>query len=143
MSVQMVTKPSLFRKLRAARTAIKKGSEATVEELAELGKIHAKNYAPYLTGYTRDSIITKRSMQTSKGPSARIMIDPGMRLRPNDGIHRSANANDKFNLVGWMHKSANRGHFKTGNPQFMFAARRYLNKIKKRVAKGKFNIKIK
>jgi hypothetical protein len=137
---------SFWSKLTDTRRITKKYGKLTVDELGSLGVAHARRYAPYFTGKTARSIV-KRYKETSDGHKVDIVIEP-KRL-----------VNDGFDLVKWMHMTGgihrkpnpynkNPGHvgkhIKSGNPRFMYSTRDYLNKIKKRVAKGKFDrIKIK
>lgn len=119
-------------KLNRLRNNITQKGDATVNELADLGKYYARSRAPHYTGKTADFIIAYRS----KGPSgaeARVVArnptasDGHMRRMPN------------FNLVRWMHTSPRAvKHIYSGDRQFMYSTRDYLNKIKTGVAQGRF-----
>ena len=60
-------------------------------------------------------------------------------IAPNPTKARS----DNFNLVRWMHESngmlRDRKHIKSGEPQFMYKTRDYLNRKKKGIAQAEFN----
>ncbi len=136
---QVKINASLFKKLSELRQEIAKKGEATVQELSKLGKYYAQSHCYRDTGYTAKSI-RRRSMITSSGPEARLFIDPGLKYRPNDGVHRGANSKGNFDLVRWSHTSAKaRNHFKRPDSyRFMYKTREYLNSIKTGIAKGRF-----
>ena len=117
---------------------IDKQGTATVSELGKLGKSYAKSRVPYYSGDTYRAI-KRRTLKTKEGPQAVIFISP---KQPQDGNMRNW---ADFDLVYWMHYSSKaRNHIKSGDPQFMFNTEAYLNKIRKGIAKGKFDlIKIK
>lgn len=138
MASGVILKQSFFQKMRKLRREIDKKGEATVSDLATLGKYYAKARVPFYSGDTYRAI-KKRTLKKSTGPEARIFISP---KQPQDGRKRNI-AN--FDLVYYMHtRGKSSGHFKSGDPEFLFRTQEYLNKIKTRTAKGIFgNIKIK
>jgi len=146
MTTKVEFRQSFWKKIADTRRAVNKEGKATVDQLGSLGVAYAKRYAPYFTGETAKRIV-KRFEQKTDGPQVTILIEP-KRL-----------VNNNFDLVKWMHLTGgihrspnpwNRNpgrtgkHIRSGDPQFMYSTRNYLNKIKKGIAKGRFkNINIK
>ncbi len=120
------------RKLRRAEKLILKTGNATVLELAQLGKQKARSVVPVFSGRTHDFIRVLKT-RGKDGIKARIMA---FNPTKSDGhLRRIAN----FNLVRWMHTSARAArHIKSGDERFMFTTRNYLNRIKKGVATGRY-----
>jgi len=121
---------------KLVKAAIKEGN-LTSKDLKDLGKRKARSIAPEWSGLTR-SKIKARSNRDKDGTSWIITATNILR----DGHIRKI---AKFDLTRWMHTSPRaQGHIKSGNRQFLYETTRYLNQIKKNVAKGHFNnIKIK
>lgn len=121
------------------RTLVKKSEQRgakTVADLANLGKRFAKSIVPVFSGRTYRSI-RKRVLRRKGGPEAKVYVYPTVL---KDGHNRQI---QNFELVRWMHQPKNRGHFRSGEPQFMYKTRDYLNKMKKKVAQGNYkNINI-
>jgi lambda repressor-like predicted transcriptional regulator len=117
----------------------------TVKQLAEMGKSMAKAIAPHYSGRTAKMIIVRKK-QTPEGVVAQIIAQnptKGGAHRYSEGQYRN------FNLVRWMHQTKGvyqshnpfgpkPKHIRSGDPQFMFTTRRFLNKTKKGVATGQF-----
>lgn len=75
------------------------------------------------TGQTRDAIRVFMEL-TPTGAVGTIFMYPYIR---RDEYVRNRNVTP-FSLVKWSHTSPlAQGHFKTGDPQFMFSTRRYIN----------------
>ncbi len=127
-----------IRKLQRYEQAIIEKGTATVSDLGLLGKNFAKNIVPYDTGFTYKSIRKKTIRRVE--PESKIFNEPS--IRPNDVVHRGKPRQGgivNFNLVRWMHTSPKaRSHIKSGDPQFMYTTREYLNGIKGDVARGRF-----
>jgi hypothetical protein len=106
-------------------------AQETAETLADMGKLHARDIAPYETGKTV-SLIKKFVYPTAKGYEATIVAQ---NPTASDGHKRNIK---NFNLVRWMHTSSKAlGHIYSGDPRFMYSTQMYLEKIKKSVAQGK------
>lgn len=126
-----------FRKLQRTQRLILLYSKKSVENLALLGKVRAKEIAPYFSGRTAKLIRILPVRQLKDGVRASV-IAPNPTL--NDGhIRKIAN----FNLVKWMHETKGilrgRKHIRSGEPQFMYKTRDYLNRIKRKTAQAQFN----
>ncbi len=124
------------KKMRQLEKEVRSRSVATVEDLKDLGKNYARSIAPYETGFTVRSI-EGRVEETAKGPRSFVFIKKSMKYRPNDGVHRGGT--NSFDLVRWMHIPKNKGHFRSGEPQFMFKTKDYLQDKKGVVARGNFS----
>lgn len=127
----------LFRKAQKVKRLKLIASKESINTLTELGKVRAKEIAPYFTGRTAKLIRRLPARQRKDGIQGAI-IAPNPTL--SDGHVRNI-AN--FNLVKWMHETngvlRGRKHIRSGEPQFMFKTRDYLNRKKKSVAQAKFN----
>jgi hypothetical protein len=114
-------------KFQKALRLIQQDGEATVLQLARLGRNFAKDIAPKYTGKTI-SLIKVKTKKLNNGATAQIQAQ-----------NSTAGRADGFNLVRWMHTSPRAAkHIKTGDEKFMFTTRNYLNSIKKSVATGQF-----
>ena len=124
-------------KLRRILDESIKAGNLTSEDLKELGKSKAKSIAPVYSGQTRSKI----KARASKGKDGVSWLIYATNILNDNHIRNIEN----FDLTRWMHTSPRaQGHIKRGNRQFLYETTRYLNKIKKNVAKGHFNnIKIK
>jgi len=127
-------------KFNRLKNLIIKEGNASVKQLADLGKWRAKAIAPHWTGRTAD-FIRVINTQGKGGITAQIKA-----FNPTKGDAHTWNPTGKanrrianFNLVRWMHTSPRaRSWIKSGDEKFMFTTRDYLNKIKKNVATGRF-----
>lgn len=130
------TKNARKRLSRLEDEIIEKGS-MTVTELGKMGQNYAKSIVYYDTGFTFKSI-KRRTKRRASGSEATIFIDPY--IRPVDGVHRRSHGKySNFSLVRWSHTSpAAKGHIKSGDPEFMYTTREYLESIKGRTARGQF-----
>lgn len=140
-----------FRKVSKTKFAAIRQGKKTVKRLAETGKQVARTIAPHYSGRTANLIIVRKK-GLPNGEQARIIAQ-----NPTKGtVNRASSGQYKnFNVVRWMHQtkgyfrspnpfSSGGRHIKSGDPQFMYTTRRFLNKIKKGVARGQFrNIKLK
>lgn len=116
--------------------AIESGNLA-VRELGKLGQNFAKTIVYYDTGFTYKSI-KRRTLKGPQGEYVKLFIDPY--IRPVDGTHRHSAGNySNFSLVRWSHTSPLASfHIKSGDPQFMYTTRQYLESIKGEKVKGYF-----
>lgn len=122
-----------FRKLNQARMGLFRASEATIENLTQLGKARAKSRAPFFSGKTA-RMIRAIKRKTATGHES-IIISPNS--VKSDGHTRR---HSDFNLPRWMHTSPKaRRHIKSGDRRYMYSTAAYLNRIKNKVAKGHFN----
>ncbi len=136
-----------IRKLARARIAYDKAAVKTIEDLAKIGKWYAKSIAPVASGYTYNMIDTVGG-KDSKGPFRRVRAKNPTRGGNNRKYGPGNYPN--FNLVRWMHLTRGRfqtdnpmgragtKHITSGDPQFMYTTRNYLNRIKTRTATGRF-----
>ena len=135
------------KKIERLKKALLKEGLATVSDIAEMGKAHAKRIAPYNTGKTA-RLIRAIKRPTSDGAKATI-------ISPNSTPNRGG-----FNLVKWMHSTrgvlrsdntfllaktnGRLGHagdkiIKTGSPTYMYRTTEWLKGLKTQVAKSHFN----
>ena len=134
-----------LKKLRDAQRKVVKEGNDSVEELAKLGKLQAQYLVPKNTGDLKSFIKVIRN-QSSNELTATITVE-GFKA---ERIYGPGNYPD-FDLVRWMARTkgvfqsnnpfgkAGTKHIKSGDPQFMLNTTKYLNRIKKGIAKGKFN----
>jgi len=141
------------RKAKLIEQKIKQSGEATIKELCQLGKNHAKSIAPMFSG----TLISAISYKTSKGTSGEVYIK-ALDARSS----YSTGFKNTVQLAEWMHKTngilpngvsmssngkfyvnpnkPSRGkHIISGSPRFMTRTKDYMNKIKTSVAKGHFD----
>ena len=134
-----VTTERAERKLNKALRLIEEDGNATVKDLAEIGKRFAQLIAPRDTGRVA-SFIRIINLRGKEGIKSRIQAQNPTR-NPPASYRRGGGAypNGKFNLTRWMHTSPRAvAHIKSGDPKFMFTTRDMLNGMKKNVATGRF-----
>lgn len=142
-----------FRKLAHAEKLMYKKSNLIGENFAKRGKYMAREIAPYYSGKTAKFIRVIRLKGTETDTWMIQAMNPTI-----GGANRkfSKGKYPNFNLVRWMHETdgvfqtdnplgkAGTRHIQSGEPQFMYVTKDYLNRIKREVAKGTFkHIKIK
>ena len=142
--IKIYDKNLLKKERKILRKAVKAGDES-VETLAELGKTQARYLAPQYTGDIKGHIRIIWG-KDSQGKTAKISVE-GFKAERAFGPGKYQD----FDLVRWMHSTngifqtnnpmgrAGTKHIKTGNPQFMYRTRGYLNNIKTKIAQSKFN----
>jgi hypothetical protein len=142
------------RKAKRIEQEIKAKSNATIIELCQLGKNHAKSIAPLFSGALIGAISYKTSNNKTEGE---------IYIRPNAETSGPGGFKDTLSLAKWMHRTNGRldkgvgknevtgeffqsdnipprpRHIISGSPRFMYKTTDYLNKIKKGVAKGHFD----
>lgn len=126
------------KKLNRLHKKLKKQGELTVHELGEMGKQYARSKAPYFSGQTFQNIYNMTGENSSE---ATIMA---RNPTASDGHARGPasakyNVNGRFHLVKWMHESPHaRAHIHSGQPQFMYLTRDWLQKTAPGKASGDF-----
>jgi hypothetical protein len=142
------------RKQKLIEQKIQQAGEATIKDLCEAGKNHARSIAPLFSGALIGSIRYK----ISKGQSGEVYIKP----MPTEKTG-ARGFKDTYQLAKWMHRSngvLKKGvgynsttgnffqsdfipprakHIISGSPRFMYRTKDYMNTIKKGVAKGHFD----
>ena len=118
-----------IRKMNTLRKRLEKESVVTLEQLGEFGKGLAIGYAPFHTGITARSIVSKPDVDSL---SVTISSEP----TSHDGSRKSFK---NFSLVRWMHTSQKAlSHIRTGNPRFMYQARDELADVAKQKVTGRW-----
>ena len=121
-----------LRKLGKLQNQIIREGNATAQDMAELGKQKARSIAPYHSGRTHQ-FIRKRVKRVPNGALARV---EAFNPTKSDGHRRNIS---NFNLVRWMHESPKAiKHIISGDREFMYTTRKFLNGIKGRVATGRY-----
>lgn len=128
-----------FRKLQRAQRLALLAGEKTIENLSELGKVRAKEIAPYFTGRTAKLI---RKLPVRKTPDG---LSGGV-ISPNPKHHYGSEKSiiaRKYggSVVKFLHSPdyPNIVKNRTGQPYYMYKVADYLNRKKRRVAQAEFN----
>ena len=118
-----------IRKMNTLRKPLEKESIITLEQLGEFGKGLAVGYAPFRTGITARSIVSKSDVDNL---SVTITSEP----TSHDGSRKNFK---NFSLVRWMHTSNKAlSHIRTGNPRFMYQTRDELADVAKQRVTGRW-----
>lgn len=130
-----------LKKFQLTMRKIKEAGDQTVKQITKEGVLKAKASAPFDSGKTARSIRSKYYDRGEDGADSIIIAPNAHKKEFKDRNPATTKFGPNFNLTRYMHsaKGISSGHFQRGRPDFMNITRAYLNKIKKGVAKGKFN----